>query len=306
MARFTKVAASLLVIASMSPALADEGASGLYVPGNFGFGAGVTPGPGLYLSSGAGYYDGDIKVYIDAGKIVLDVVKRPFTTMYAALWVPETKILGGQLGLSLRSSYNYAWAHGVVTGLIAEDKTVAGWGLGDTIPRAQLGWTAGGWSNTLYVTGWLPTGRYQRGFEPNTGKNRYGLNLGWGVTYLDPEDAARVRFRDRRDLEHAQSRDQQQERRCLYLGMGGRQGWDQWPVDRSRRLCRTGDHGDAGACAQARPVLAPRVSASVPQIVYNYGAGRVPVGFNLHNYQEFGAVNRYEGNVRSFAASFKF
>ena len=115
----------LLLITSMSPALADEGASGLYVPGNFGFGAGVTPGPGLYLSSGVGYYDGDIKVYIDGGKIVLDVVKRPVTTMYAALWVPETKILGGQLGLSLRSSYNYAWAHGVVTGLIDEDKTVA-------------------------------------------------------------------------------------------------------------------------------------------------------------------------------------
>ena len=107
------------------------------------------------------------------------------TTLPSA--VPETKILGGQLGLSLRSSYNSLRRMAVVTGLIAEDKTVAGWGLGDTIPRAQLGWTAGGWSNTLYVTGWLPTGRYQRGFEPNTGKNRYGLNLGWGVTYIEPK-----------------------------------------------------------------------------------------------------------------------
>ena len=43
MARFTKVATPLLLIMSVSPALADEGASGLYVPGNFGFGAGVTP-----------------------------------------------------------------------------------------------------------------------------------------------------------------------------------------------------------------------------------------------------------------------
>jgi hypothetical protein len=77
MAHLTKVAAPLLLIASLAPAFADEGASGLYVPGNFGFGAGVTPGPGLYLSSGAGYYDGDIKVFIDGGKIVLDVVKRP-------------------------------------------------------------------------------------------------------------------------------------------------------------------------------------------------------------------------------------
>jgi hypothetical protein len=45
MARFTKVATPLLLIMSVSPTLADEGASGLYVPGNFGFGAGsrLTP-----------------------------------------------------------------------------------------------------------------------------------------------------------------------------------------------------------------------------------------------------------------------
>ena len=83
MARFTKVATPLLLIMSVSPTLADEGASGLYVPGNFGFGAGVTPDPGLYLSSGVVYYDGAIKVYIEGGKIVLDVDKRPFSTGYA-------------------------------------------------------------------------------------------------------------------------------------------------------------------------------------------------------------------------------
>ena len=186
MARFTKVATPLLLIMSVSPALADEGASGLYVPGNFGFGAGVTPDPGLYLSSGIVYYDGDIKVYIEGGTIVLDVDKRPFSTGFAALWVPKAKILGGRIGLSLASSYSFAWAHGEVTGLINAEKTVEGWGLGDTIPRAQIGWTSGAWSNTFYLTGWLPTGRYQRGFEPNTGKNRYGVNLGWGVTYTEP------------------------------------------------------------------------------------------------------------------------
>ena len=112
------------------PALADEGASGLYVPGNFGFGAGVTPDPGMYLSSGFIYYDGAIKVYIEGGKIVLDVDKRPFSAGFAALWVPETKILGGQIGLSLGSSYSFAWAHGEVTGLINAEKKVEGWGLG--------------------------------------------------------------------------------------------------------------------------------------------------------------------------------
>jgi hypothetical protein len=63
MARLTKVATAFLL--SSSPVLADEGASGLYVPGNFGFGAGVTPSPGVYLSSGIVYYDGGIKVYTE-------------------------------------------------------------------------------------------------------------------------------------------------------------------------------------------------------------------------------------------------
>jgi hypothetical protein len=186
MARFAKAAAVLLLIVIVSPALADEAASGLYVPGNFGFGAGVTPDPGLCLSSGFGHYDGAIKVYIEGGKIVIDVDKRPFSAGFATLWVPEAKILGGQVGLSLGSSYNFAFAHGVVTGLINAEKTVEGWGWGDLTPRAQIGWTSGPWSNTLYLTSWFSTGRYERGFEPNTGKNIYGVNLGWGSPTPSP------------------------------------------------------------------------------------------------------------------------
>ena len=76
MARLLK--AAVLLIAIASPALADEGASGLYVPGNFGFGAGVTPDAGFYLSTGLAHYDGDIKIFIDGGKIVLNAEKRPY------------------------------------------------------------------------------------------------------------------------------------------------------------------------------------------------------------------------------------
>ena len=67
---------------------------------------------------------------------MLDVDKRPFSEGFATLWVPETKVLGGQIGLSLGSSYNFAFAHGVVTGLINAEETVEGWGWGDLTPRA--------------------------------------------------------------------------------------------------------------------------------------------------------------------------
>jgi hypothetical protein len=181
-----KAAAPVLLIVIASPALTDEGASGLYVPGNFGFGAGVTPDAGFYLSTGLAHYDGDIKIFIDGGKIVVNADKRPYSLAFAALWVPETKVLGGNLGLSLGSSDVFSWAHGEVTGLINADATVQGWAFGDTIARAQLGWNSGPWSNALYLTTWFPTGRYQRGFRPNRGKNHYGVNLGWGVTHTEP------------------------------------------------------------------------------------------------------------------------
>jgi hypothetical protein len=305
MSRLTKVATPLLLIMSTIPALADEGASGLYVPGNFGFGAGVTPDPGLYLSSGVGYYDGTIKVYIEGGKIVLNVEKRPFSTGFAALWVPETKILGGQIGLSLGSSYNFAWAHGEVTGLINAEKTVSGWGVGDTIPRAQIGWTSGAWSNTFYLTGWLPTGRYERGFEPDTGKNRYGVNLGWGVTYTEPntklefDSAIGVTFSAPNPATDYKNGDD-------FI-------WD-WAVGKTfANGLKIGVAGyayqqltpDTGSGAKLGP-FEGRVFGVGPQVVYTTLLMHRTMMFNFRNYQEFDAENRFTGNVTTFTTTVKF
>ena len=98
-----------LLIMSASPALADEGASGLYVQRvNFGFGAGVTlVTPACISAQDLSTTTALSKLDIEGGKIVLDVDKRPFSAAFAALWVPETKILGGQIGLSLGSSYSF-------------------------------------------------------------------------------------------------------------------------------------------------------------------------------------------------------
>ena len=170
MPRFTKVATPLLLIMSVSPTLADEGASGLYVPGKLRLRRWRHAYPGLYLSSGVVYYHGAIKVYIEGGKIVLMSISDRSPRDSAALWVPETKTWVARSDCRSALPTISRWAHGEVTGLINAEKTVEGWGLGDTIPRAQIGWTSGPWSNTFYLTGRLPTGRYERGFEPNTGK----------------------------------------------------------------------------------------------------------------------------------------
>ena len=305
MARLVKAAPLIWLIAVASPALADEGASGLYVPGNFGFGAGVTPDAGLYLSTGLAHYDGDIKIFIDGGKIVVNADKRPYSIGFASLWVPQTKVLGGNLGLSLGSSDVFSWAHGEVTGLINFEDTVQGWGFGDTTARAQLGWNSGTWSNTLYLTTWFPTGRYQRGFNPNTGKNHYGVNLGWGVTYTEPrtkiefDSAIGITFNAVNPATDYKDGDD-------FI-------WD-WAVGkRFANGLKVGVAGyayqqltgDSGSGAKLGPFKG-RVFAAGPHVVYDTMVMHHPVLFNFRYYQEFDAENRFEGNVTTFTTTVKF
>jgi hypothetical protein len=305
MARSTKVAISLLLIMNASPALADEGASGLYAPGNFGFGAGVTPDPGFYLSTGVAHYDGDIRIFTEGGAIVIDAEKRPYSLVFAGLWVPQAKILGGNLGLSLASADVFVWAHGVVSGLINAEETVQGWGFGDTTARAQLGWTSGAWSNTLYLTTWFPTGRYQRGFNPNTSKNIYGVNLGWGVTYTEPhtklefDSAIGVTFSAKNPATDYKNGDD-------FI-------WE-WAIGKNfANGLKAGIAGyayqqltgDSGSGAQLGPFKGS-VLAVGPHVVYNTVLFHRAVLFNFRNFQEFDAENRFEGHVTTFTTTVKF
>ncbi len=300
-----RIAAGALLLMIASPALGAESASGLVTPGNFGFGAGVTPDPGLYFASAFAGYDGDIRIYLDGGKTVLDVNKSPFLSGFGNLWVPDTKVLGGHIGLSLGSSYNFVRADGTVTGLTTVHKSIEGSGWGDTNARAQIGWTSAGLSNTLYLTGWFPTGRYELGFKPNTGRNHFGVNLGWGITYIEPntnlefDSAISVTFNATNPATDYKN--------------GDEFNWD-WAVGKKfasglelgvagfayRQL--TGDSG-SGA------VLGPfegRVFGIGPHILYNTVLMHRPVIFNFRHYQEFDAQNRFEGNLTTLTTTVKF
>jgi hypothetical protein len=199
---------------------------------------------------------------------VLNADKRPYSIAFAKLWVPKTKVLGGNLGLSLVSSDVFSWAHGEVTGLINFEDTVQGWGFGDTTARAQLGWNSGPLSNTLYLTTWFPTGRYQRGFSPNTGKNHYGVNLGWGFTYserptkLEFDSAVAVTFNA------VNPATDYKDGRRLHLGLGRRQKIRQRAESRGRRLCLSAAHGRFRRSAKLGPFKG-RVFAAGPHVVYD-------------------------------------
>jgi hypothetical protein len=49
-----------------------------------------------------------------------------------------------------------------------------------------------------------------------------------------------------------------------------------------------------------------RVFVVGPHVVYNTLLMHRPMIFNFHNYQEFDAINRFDGNVTTLATTIKF
>lgn len=148
-------------------------------------------------------------------------------------------------------------------------------------------------------------GRYERGFEPNTGKNRYGLNLGWGVTYIPPntqlefDSAIGVTWSTRNP-----ATDYKNGEAFTWEWAAGK-FWSNGLKIGVAGYAYQQITGDSGPGARLGPFKG-RVFGVCPHIVYDTELMRRPVILNLHNYQEFGAENRFEGNVTTFAATFKF
>jgi hypothetical protein len=120
-------------VAATVQGIAVESASGLYVPGSFGFDAGKTPDPGLYGSTGFFSYNGRIDLYIDGRQTALDVHKRASFVPFAALYVPDVEVFGGRVGFTAGSSYNFTGLDAQVTGSKNVAASVDGWGFGDGV-----------------------------------------------------------------------------------------------------------------------------------------------------------------------------
>ncbi len=116
-----------------------------------------------------------------------------FQAALNGLYVPERKVLGGHLGLSVTVPVGHIDIEtGVAVGAATATRQTDGWGLGDVNARVQLGWEHGALSHLVYLQGVLPTGRYENGFNPNIGLNRPGIDTGWAFTVADKKSKWQV------------------------------------------------------------------------------------------------------------------
>jgi hypothetical protein len=183
--------AALLLPAQRHEALAVESAFTSYGLGTSAFTAGVTPPPATYVSGAATYFKGDIDGSLTFGGVAIDAgleIKEIIGGSVNLLHVPQTTILGGSPAVSLTVPFGFIDLQAQITGPLGNtiERQTDGFGLGDVVPRVQLGWHHGEFHHGFYVQGLLPTGRYERGFNPNLGLNRPAIDVGWAFTYIEP------------------------------------------------------------------------------------------------------------------------
>jgi hypothetical protein len=139
------VAACLLLTAS-AEARATEYAFSTYALGESAFGAGVTPPPGTYVTAVTGFYSGEIGSSVEFGRVVINAGAKVefFTSGLNVLYVPDRKLFGGNLGLSVTVPVGHNDVEATLgVGPFTASREVDGWGLGDVVSRAQLGWQQG-------------------------------------------------------------------------------------------------------------------------------------------------------------------
>lgn len=299
----------LLSLALIPSARADEFGFSSYGLGGSAFGAGATPPSGTYVSFVSGYYEGKINAPLTLGGVTLNVGSRVqfFQEALNGLYVPEHKVLGGNLGLSVTVPVGHIDLKAAVTGPLGNtfrDETSGG-GLGDVTARAQLGWQQGDFAHTVYLQGVAPTGRYAVGFEPDIGLHRPGVDGGWAFTWT--EKTTKLQFNSTLGITYNFNNDTTD-----YLS--GVDFHHEWAIGRD--IC-TGlmigvvgyDYrqltGDSGSGAKLGP-LEGSVDAIGGGLTYTTLANGAPLILSARHYEEFAVERRWNGSMTILSGTIRY
>lgn len=285
---------------------AAEAAQGVYVLGNRGPLAGVTPPPGFYFENETYFYQGDLggnRSFQSGGVVAANVKLDISATFMTPVWVTPVEILGGNLGFSITIPFGTPnVSAGAVLSSPRIDRIISGrerddvFNVGDIYLASFVGWHSGNvhWSTT--VLGVVPSGSYETGQLSNMSLNRPALDLSAAVTYLDPvlgyelsvvpgvtfnwiNPATQYLTGTEFHLEWSASKYLSQH---LSIGAVG------YVYDQIT--------GDSGRGDRIGPFKG-RVTAVGGQIGYTFKFGALPVSMNARVLREFDVTNRFQGTA---------
>ncbi|MCJ2059497.1 transporter [Methylobacterium sp. J-048] len=285
---------------------AAEAAQGVYILGNRGPLAGVTPPPGFYFESETYFYQGDLggnRTFQSGGVVAANVKLDISATFMTPVWVTPVEILGGNLGFSITIPFGTPnVSAGAVLSSPRIDRIISGrerdavFDVGDIYLASFVGWHSGNFHWSATALGVVPSGSYETGQLSNISLNRPALDLSGALTYLDPvlgyelsvvpgitfnwiNPATQYLTGTEFHLEWSASKYLSKE---LSLGLVG-YFYDQLT-------------GDGGSGDRIGPFKG-RVTALGGQIGYTLKVGEIPVSTNVRVLREFDVTNRFQGTA---------
>jgi hypothetical protein len=214
--------------------------------------------------------------------------------------------LGGSLGVSVTIPVGHDNLSATLgLGPLEVSKSTAAWGLGDIVPRAQLGYTHGAFADTFYLQVVTPTGFWEPGFSPIVGLHRPGIDGGWAFTWQDPRSKIQVNGAVGMTFNFENTATDYLSGEDLHFEWAvgpevspglviGAVGYDYVQIG-----------GDSGSGAKLGTFLG-RVNAVGPGLSYTTVIDKTPVVLALRNYTEFGAVDRFQGNSTIASGTIRF
>jgi hypothetical protein len=290
-----------LLVASAAPAIADEGGSSIWIPGQFASFAAVPTDPGFsletvfYVSNGSASQGTS---FPRGGRLLSGTSDNQWYVYTSPTWTFADPVLNGQLAVAVTFSAgsDNVFVSNVFTSRNGRDRGTTGadsvTGVSDLYPFASLKWAVGNHNFMVYAMGSVPTGGYDPNRLAGVGAGHWAVDWGMGYTFLSGNFELSLTGGTTYNFMNPTTQYQSGMDGHLdfgtsytlpssaYIGLVG-YFFDQLSPDTGGPLELGGFYG--------------RVAGAGPQVGWSFDAGPVSVEVNLRGYKEFAAQNRPEG-----------
>ena len=175
-------------------AQATEGGSSYYFPGAAAtFGAAVAPDTGFLFADQILIYDGSANKAVLRGHVNLDLESSAVYNYFAGFYTFQESIIGGRLQIGVGVPVGHVDVSvGLDTSLGSRNLTENDSGFGDMLTSAALYWQNGDLHFKLVESVFSPTGDYASGNLANVGRNYWGFDTSFAMTWLKTETGTEI------------------------------------------------------------------------------------------------------------------
>jgi hypothetical protein len=287
---------------SAMPAMADEGGSSIWMPGQFASFAAVQNDPGFSLEtdfyvSNASASEGT--TFPRGARLLSGYNASQWYVYITPAYTFAEPVLNGQLAISVAFSAggDDVSVRNVITGPEGRTRTTAGsdnfTGISDLDPMISLKWRHGPHNVMAYTMGSVPTGAYDPNSLAGVGAGHWAIDWGLAYTFLS-RGGFEFSLTAGTTYNFINPTTQYQSGIDGHLDLG-----TSYALSPSAYLGAVGYFFDQLSPDIGAPLrlggFYSRVAGAGPQVGWLFDTGSVAVDVNLRGYKEFASQNRPEG-----------